>query len=380
MKKFYALIVGLLFMGNAALATNLSDHQPTDSTSKEEIASQTSRNSLAEVKDLADKIDFKVKFGGYIMTKYDLTDQRYLNSNSAFSLRFVRLYASGSIFKDFAYKLQIELQGKPGTYKGPRVLDAFIEWQRFAEARIKIGEFKRSFGFENPMSPLVMGFGAFSQATNKLASISDRIGDEGTSGRDLGIQLQGDFFPAADGHRWLHYQVGIFNGQGINRAERNHHKDLIGGIWVSPIKNLRIGGFGWNGKYTNESYKGAGDLKYALRNRWGVGIDYEDEWVVRSEYMSSVGGIITDATAPDRADAWYAAVGAPLFKNFKLFGRWDCYRHNKHWNSLVANYGLSANYCFTKNFIFQLNYNFTNNRMAKDRYYNTIDFQVTAKF
>ena len=96
--------------------------------------------------------------------------------------------------------------------------------------------------------------------------------------------------------------------------------------------------------------------------------------------MSSVGGVVTDATAPDRADAWYAAVGAPLFKNFKLFGRWDCYRHNKHWNSLVANYGLSANYCFTKNFIFQLNYNFTNNRMAKDRYYNTIDFQMTARF
>ena len=35
---------------------------------------------------------------------------------------------------------------------------------------------------------------------------------------------------------------------------------------------------------------------------------------------------------------------------------------------------------FTKNFIFQLNYNFTNNRMAKDRYYNTIDFQMTARF
>ena len=59
MKKFYALIVGLLFMGNAALATNLSDHQPTDSTSKEEIASQTSRNTLAEVKDLADKVDLR---------------------------------------------------------------------------------------------------------------------------------------------------------------------------------------------------------------------------------------------------------------------------------------------------------------------------------
>ena len=77
MKKFYALIVGLLFSANAALATNLSDKLPTDSTGKEEIASKTSRNTLAEVKDLADKVDFKVKFGGYIMAKYDLTDQRY---------------------------------------------------------------------------------------------------------------------------------------------------------------------------------------------------------------------------------------------------------------------------------------------------------------
>ena len=43
MKKFYALIVGLLFSANAALATNLSDQLPTDSTGKEEIASKTSR-------------------------------------------------------------------------------------------------------------------------------------------------------------------------------------------------------------------------------------------------------------------------------------------------------------------------------------------------
>ena len=53
MKKFFALIVGLLFSANAALATNLSDQLPTDSTGKEEIASKTSRNTLAVFKYLA---------------------------------------------------------------------------------------------------------------------------------------------------------------------------------------------------------------------------------------------------------------------------------------------------------------------------------------
>ena len=95
-----------------------------------------------------------IKFGGYIMGKYSISDRSGQNTNGGFDLRFIRLYADGHVYKDFYYKLQMEVNGAPGENKGPRVLDAFIEWQKFKFFRVKLGQFKRSFGFENPMSPL----------------------------------------------------------------------------------------------------------------------------------------------------------------------------------------------------------------------------------
>lgn len=328
------------------------------------------------------------KFGGYIMEKYSYSDRSGQTTNGGFDTRFVRLYMDGKVYQDFYYKLQMEVNGQPGVDKGPRIVDAFVEWQKYDCFRVKLGQFKRSFGFENPYSPLNVGLGSYSQATMKIASISDRIGEHKSSGRDVGVQVQGDLFPAADGHKWLHYQIGFFNGQGINHADKDHHKDLIGGLWFSPVKNLAIGGFGWNGKYTNEAYNPANpnSMRSAKRVRWGAGLKYEDKWTVRGEYMSSVGGVVSNATLPDRSDAWYLTLGVPVAKDVKVYGRYDCYRDAKTWNSLIANYGLSGNYYLGKNLIFQLNYTFTDNRSARhaavptDSRYNTIDVQVTARF
>lgn len=332
-----------------------------------------------------------LKFGGYIMSKYSINDRKGQTSNGGFELRFIRLYADGHVYRDFYYKFQLEVNGAPGENKGPRVLDAFVEWQKYECFRIKLGQFKRSFGFENPMSPLAIGGGAYSQATMKLASINDRNGEGAfnkSSGRDLGVQIQGDLLPASDNHKWLHYQIGLFNGQGINHADKNHHKDLIGGMWISPVKNLFIGGFGWNGKYSNEKFtEQENTLKSVKRVRWGSGLKYEGAWTLRGEYMSSVGGVTTDASASERSDAWYATIGIPVSDKLKIFGHYDCYRDNKHaWSSLNSNYGVTGNYWLGKNLLFQLNYTFTDDRSARcgnkklDSRYNTFDVQITARF
>ena len=328
-----------------------------------------------------------VRFGGYIMGKYSISDRSKQESNGGFDMRFLRLYVDGNVYKDFYYKFQLEVNGAPGEDKGPRIVDAFVEWQKFDFFRVKFGQFKRSFGFENPYSPIDVGLGSYSQATMKIASIGDRNGEHKSSGRDLGAQIQGDFLTAPDGHKWIHYQIGLFNGQGINHTDKDNHKDLIGGLWFSPIKDLAIGGFGWNGKYTNEKYDSSDpkSLKSVKRVRWGAGLKYESRWTVRGEYMSSVGGVANDATAPDRADAWYATLGIPVMKNLKIYTRYDCYRHAKTWNSLRTDYGISGNYYLGKNLIFQFNYTFTDDRAARnatnptDSHYNTFDLQLTAR-
>ena len=54
------------------------------------------------------------------------------------------------------------------------------------------------------------------QGVQKLASFSDRAGAHPSNGRDIGVQIQGDFLKTAAGRNLVHYQVGVFDGQGIN--------------------------------------------------------------------------------------------------------------------------------------------------------------------
>ncbi len=356
-------------------------------TSAEETPASTvethTEKPVQAVENFLKKAEPTFKFGGYVVGKYSANDRAGQASHSGFDLRYVRLYMNGYCFKDFYYRIQMEVNDAPGTDKGPRVVDAFIEWQKYDFLRVKLGQFKRSFGFENPYNPLDVGFGSYSQATSKLTGMSDRNGEHKSGGRDVGLQIQGDLFPAADGHKWLHYQVGLFNGQGINHKDKDSHKDLIGGLWFSPVKNLCIGGFGWDGTYVNENYNAASgnSLQRVRRVRWGAGVKYEADWTVRGEYMSSVGGVTTNAAAPSRSDAWYLAVGVPATKDLKIYGRWDCYRDAKTWGSLKTDYGISANYKLCKNLIFQLNYAWTYDRAAAiGKRYNTADIQIYARF
>lgn len=387
MKKY--LFLPLLLLAASAHAENNGSENTTGNESETtDITILAPRDSVSsQTPKILRDMKPTMKFGGYIIGKFNWRDEDNTEENGGFDLRFLRLYVDGKVYQDFYYKFQLEVNGAPGEDKGPRIVDAFVEWQKFDCFRVKMGQFKRSFGFENPYSPLNVGLGSYSQATMKLASIGDRNGEHKSSGRDLGLQVQGDLFPAEDGHKWLHYQIGVFNGQGINHTDKDKQKDLIGGLWISPIKNLCIGGFGWNGTYVNEKYNAnapGNTQKKVKRVRWGAGVKYESDWSVRGEYMSSVGGVTTDVTQPRRSDAWYATLGAPVMKNLKIYGRYDCYRAAKTWNSLKTDYGLAANYYLGKNLIFQLNYTFTDDRSrqntAKDRFYNTLDFQVTARF
>lgn len=327
-------------------------------------------------------------FGGYVIGKATATDQD-LNANTKshtdFDLRLVRAYVDGKVL-DFKYKLQLELNGKPGDYaneKGVRIVDAWAEWQKYKFFNVRFGQFKRAFTFENPMNPWDIGFGAYSQLITKLAGMSDRVGEHSSNGRDLGLQFQGDFLPIGnDKHNFVHYQVGVYNGQGINHKDENRSKDVIGGVYVYPVKQLAVGVFGWAGDYTKNGIT-------VDRNRMALGLKYESAWTVRAEYATSQGhkiadydsdGVLKEGTS-DKADAWYMMIGAPVSSKLKVYAKWDVYRDKKEWNSQKALYCLAANYYFYKNLKIQANYTYTNDKStAADGHYNTVDLQLYWRF
>lgn len=165
-----------------------------------------------------------VKLSGYVMTQYQYSDQENAKSNS-FNLRLGRIALEGRIQHDWYWKVQLQFNGNTSTLgNSPRVVDAFTEWQKYNFFKVKVGQFKRAFTFENPMHPIEQGFFSYSQAINKLSYFSDRSGVRASNGRDIGVQVQGDFLPNAHKRNLLHYQVGVYNGQGINTKDVDQQK------------------------------------------------------------------------------------------------------------------------------------------------------------
>ena len=354
-----------------------------------------------------------IKFSGYVMSQYQYTGQDSKESNS-FNIRMVRMALEGRLMKDFYWKVQLQVNGNTSDLgSSPRMVDAFAEWQKYEAFKIKAGQFKRPFTFENPMHPITQGFMGYSQNVSKLAGFSDRTGEHASNGRDIGVQIQGDLIKNAAGRNLLHYQVGVFNGQGTNHKDVDQRKDVIGGIWVSPVKGLRIGAFGWTGssarkgtwdvtdanhnvvKNEDGSVKTHSGVRSLSKNRYAFSAEYAaNDWTVRSEYIHSQGygftksltsGKETDCNvnyaAGDQADGFYALMIAPVISK-KLYAkaRYDLYRPQAEWGTSRTQYEIGANYWIGKYIMIGAEYARINDRSLAKPDYNMIDVEFDVKF
>lgn len=335
----------------------------------------------------------KPKFSGYAIGQYQYSGQHGAESNS-FNVRMIRLSLDGRILGDFAYKLQGQINGNTSTLgDSPRMVDVYIEWQKLPFLKIKAGQFKRPFTFENPMNPIDQGFMGYSQNVSKLAGFNDRTGEHASNGRDIGVQLQGDLLKNASGRYLFHYQIGVFNGQGINTKDVDNRKDVIGGAWVMPVAGLRIGAFGWAGSYAR---KGENGVKSLGKYRYAISGEYVfDDWTLRSEYIHSTGyGFSTvynqssDAKKDDvnyasgnKADGFYALAIAPVIKKkLHVKARYDMYRPQAEWGTSKTYYELGLDYMFVKNLQINLEYAFVNDRSLAKHNYSMIDTQLSFRF
>ena len=337
------------------------------------------------------------KLSGYGMLQYQYQDKENTKSNT-FNLRLMRLILDGKI-GDFDWRAQIQ-----GTNaKGPgeptvQLVDLYTEWVKHKEARIRVGQFKRAFTFENPTHPITQGWYAYADVINRLSGFGDRAGEKSSGGRDIGIQLQGDLFPNASGRRLLHYQIGVYNGEGINRSDKDNRKDIIGGIWVMPISGVRIGAFGWTGSHGGMIDNGFDkdgvivgqrtNVSLPL-NRYCLSAEYDkDEVTFRAEYLHSqgwaaqgIGSNVIDYSKGDLADGWYVFGIVPVVKS-KLHAkaRYQCYRQSKDWDSSKTMYEVGANYFISKNLEITAEYARVNDRTLNEQNYNFVDVELDFRF
>lgn len=118
--------------------------------------------------------------------------------------------------------------------------------------------------------PLKYEFIEYSMAVCRLMGFTDVCGVNAT-GRDLGAQLYGGLIDR-DGYNILNYNVGVFNGEGINIKDKNKSKDVVARLMVQPLRALSFAGYYY----------------------WGeVGADYADARATAAAYATT-----TDAGSP----------------------------------------------------------------------------------
>ncbi|MBR4160373.1 MAG: porin [Bacteroidaceae bacterium] len=374
---------------NAQLAMNEEYQDGYDYSLQEYLTtkitqSKSQTSSAAPAKEKKWKVADYVtvpKFGGYIVSTYKYDSQEGKNGGDGFGLRYLRLYLDGKVFNDFSYRVQMNISGEPGTKNGARVIDAFVAWQKWKALGIKMGEFKRCFTFENPMNPWDICSGDYTQLTKHFAGMNGDFYKNGTNsgGRDLGIQFYGDAFKVGDTkHYLLHYQAGIYNGQGINTADKDKEKDYIGTIQLQPVKGLYLGVFGWSGSFNDGTQSN-------YFKRWAAGVSYEGLFSARAEYARNIyaNGANTNGLGL-KSDAWYVRVGVPVWRWLKVNMGYDAYRKDMStWTSLNSIYTLGLQSRPHKNLQFQLQWNYCHNNSLSssvDKDYHQLWAQAYIRF
>src|ERR1700761_3436906 len=251
-----------------------------------------------------------LQLSGLVQTEYEGFQQKGVNNT--FLLHRARLDVKGDISDSWSYEVYTEFSGV-----NPKLLDAYTTYKIVDAFKITAGQFKVPFSLESLISDSQLEFIDRSQVVNALSGRStDVIGNQ--NGRDIGIQLSGNFVKFDGKHYLFDYNLALLNGAGYDvTTDNNQHKDIAGRLSVHPINNLVVSGDFYEGLalYTLTGAKAATNNK---RDRQGIDARYVIGGLsLQAEYDKG-----TDATI--KRDGWYGQASYFVIpKHLQLGAKYD---------------------------------------------------------
>lgn len=258
----------------------------------------------------------KLTLFGYAQTQFDMTKIGPETKNS-FSMTRIILMANAELTRKLSFFLMIDAAS---TQASKHLHEYYAQYAFMPELKVRVGQFKTPYTLENIISPTMLGTVNLNEGTRYMAGIAGDPLYGNYVGRDVGAMVTGDAVKARDGHYYLNYSVGLFNGAGMNLRDNNKHKDVAAMLNVLPTKNITLSGSFIIGKGNAQADDMFGTIAQGTdytRNRWSVGA--EVKWKplrLRTEYMGGKNGDIKNR-------AFYAELWCRLFRNFDIVLDYD---------------------------------------------------------
>lgn len=265
------------------------------------FTAEAQETTAEKVKSFADK---HLKLSGYLQGGFQWEESA--DPQSTFYLRRARVSISGDAAKEkIDYRLQVDMAGSP------KICDLYVRYKPFNQLNIQLGQYKLPFSLENELyGPTKFEFIEYSYLTTYLVRNNNKYDGISATGRDMGIQLYGGFIER-EGYSIINYNLGVFNGSGINGKDNNSSKDVIARLIVKPFKGFSVSG---SYMYSETNYDG---MEYMKSPRWSVGAIYDvRHWIVRTEFAQA-------DFAGNKTDAFYALAGYHFEKPWTIAARYE---------------------------------------------------------
>ena len=326
-------------------------------------AQQTAPKEETPLKDVINTLKERITLEGYMQVGYSYDD--HAEKTNSFDVNRAILMARGKITDRWSCYFMYSFAGTG------KILEAYTEYQFLPGLTARLGQFKTQYTLESPLSPTVTELvSCYSQAVNYLIGNGNPLTPK-HGGRDIGLLIYGDLF-----NKFLSYNLAVMNGQGINQKDANNQKDIVGGLYLHPVKGLTVGGSFIQGKgnaISLSNYNPAIQLgQEYTRNRWAIGASFKSKPVdLRSEYLAGKDGHV-------KIDGYYCTASVHLLPKFDVVASYDYVNRNKSLGDKQTNYIAGIQYWFYPKCRLQAQYTYRDPKLGESS--NLFQAQIQVRF
>lgn len=302
-----------------------------------------------------------LQVGGLIQAQSeagDRGDSRFNDGNTRTFLRRARVNVNGRFLEEFNFRAELELAGSLSNTSAFRaqLTDAYINWNRFDSANVRVGQFKTPYGFEQLYADPRL-------YTAERSLVSDRL----TPGRQIGVQIGGEAY-----YERINYSLGFFNGSSTNQNFNDNDKLMAAGrVSVVPFSGRLLDNpsrwtVGVNGfRTTDTNFAAAADFgidstpttpakdNIFTGRRHGIGYDMQFElgpFELWGEYLRGTFEPVSHSPAARfQADGWYAQASYyVILDKLQLVSRLETFDPSE-----LASFGVTRSAVFGANWYFR---------------------------